>query len=566
MTHSDASPLSAAKSALMAERLRGRVRVGLPSISSVTRNAGVRGGRLSVDQEPLWYFSRLVPTNPVYNEAVTIRKDGTFDVDAFRQAFNEFVRRHEAWRTTFSIVAGEPVQVVNPTTFFDLPLLDLSLLSADEAERQAAEHAAEAAKRPYDLEGGPLLRPTLVRFAHDRHRLYLAIHHLIFDGVSLYRVLLPELVALYDAFAAGQSSPLPEPVVQYGDYAAWEHEWVSSPVVHRRMEYWRSHLSDAPSLDLPLDQPRPSVQQFCGQVEEVTVDADVASGLHSLARQAGVTLFQVLATAFGILLGRYSGQQDVVFGTVADLRQRPELHSLVGYSLTPLVLRLNIGGDPTIAELLSRTRSEMLDALDNVVPFATLVREVQPQRDHGSNPLFQAMIELQPPMTTPDPSWSVHLMESDIGNAIGHAKVDLDLELDERPDGRITGLLIFDTDIIKADTARRMVGHFLTVLRAIATDATKPVSALPLLTELERHTALVEWNATEADYPARYVSTNSLPHVPTWIPVVSPLSSRGSSSHIWNSTREQMPSLTDYRGSGLRQAPSSASTPNGHSR
>jgi amino acid adenylation domain-containing protein len=501
MTHSDAAPLSAAKSALLAERLRGRVRVGLSSLPPVRRSSEVIRGPLSVDQEPLWYFSRLVPTNPVYNEAVTITKAGPFDADAFRRAFNEFVRRHEAWRTTFSVVGGEPVQVVNPTTVFDLPLLDLSLLSADEAERQATGHAAEAAKRPYDLEDGPLLRPRLVRFAHDDHRLYLAMHHLVFDGVTLYRVVLPELVALYDAFSAGQSSPLPEPVVQYGDYARWEHEWVSSPVVRRRLEYWRSHLSDAPSLVLPLDQPRPSVQRFRGQVEEVTVGADVASGLRSLARQAGVTLFQVLSTAFGILLGRYSGQQDVVFGTVADLRQRPELHSLVGYSLTPLVLRLNIRGDPTIAELLSRTRSEMLDALDNVVPFATLVREVQPRRDHGSNPLFQAMIELQPPMASPDPSWSVHLMDSEIGNAIGHAKLDLNLELDERPDGRITGLLIFDTDIIKADTARRMAGHFLTVLRAIATDATKPVSALPLLTEHERHTALVEWNTTEADYP-----------------------------------------------------------------
>jgi amino acid adenylation domain-containing protein len=443
-----------------------------------------------------------VPTSPVYNEAVTIRKDGPFDADVFRRAFNEFVRRHDAWRTTFSIVGGEPAQVVNPTTVFDLPLLDLSLLSADEAEHRAAREAADVAKRPYDLEHGPLLRPGLVRFADDHHRLYLAMHHLIFDGVTLYRVLLPELVALYEAFATGNSSPLPEPVIQYGDYAEWEREWVSSPAVRRRMEYWRSHLSGAPSLEFPLDHPRPPVQRFCGQVEEITVGANVASELRSLAQQTGVTLFQVLATAFGVVLSRYSGQQDVVFGTVADLRQRPELRSLVGYSLTPLVLRLNIGGDPTVAELLSRTRSEMVDALDNIVPFATLVREIQPHRDHDSNPLFQAMIELQPPMASPDPSWSVQLMEVEIGDAIGHAKLDLDLELDERPDGRICGLLIFDTDIIKVDTARRMAGHFLTVLHAIARDATKPVSALLVLTEPERHTALIEWNATEADYPS----------------------------------------------------------------
>jgi amino acid adenylation domain-containing protein len=502
MTHPDAVPLSAAKSALLAERLRGHVRVDLPSLPPVRCRADESRPPLSVDQEPLWYFSRLVPTSPVYNEAVTIRKEGPFDADAFRRAFNEFVRRHEAWRTTFTLVAGEPAQVVNPTSVFELPLLDLSLLSADEAEYRASRQAAEVAKRPYDLEHGPLLRPNLVRFADDHHRLYLAMHHLIFDGVTLYRILLPELVALYDAFAAGKPSPLQEPVVQYGDYAEWEQDWVSGPAVRRRMEYWRSHLAGAPSLEFPLDHPRPAVQRFCGQVEEITVGAEVASGLRSLAKQAGVTLFQVLATAYGVVLSRYSGQQDVVFGTVADLRQRPELNSLVGYSLTPVVIRLNIGGDPTIAELLSRTRSEMIDALDNLVPFATLVREIQPHRARGSNPVFQAMIELQPPMTSPDPSWSVHLMQGEIGDAIGHAKVDLDLELDERPDGRICGLLIFDTDIVKADTARRMAGHFITVLHDIATDATKRVSAIPLLTEQERHTALIEWNATEADYPS----------------------------------------------------------------
>ena len=501
MTPTDASPLSAVKRALLAERLRGRV-AGPRSLPSIRRRAGEAHAPLSVDQEAPWYISQLASTSPTYNEAVTIRKEGIFDADAFRQAFNAFVHRHEAWRTTFVIVEGEPVQVVNPPSAFDLPLLNFSHLSADDAERHATRQAAEEAKRPYDLEHGPLLRPSLVRIAHEDHRLYLAMHHLIFDGVTLCRVLLPELVALYDAFVAGRPSPLPEPVVQYGDYAEWEREWVSGPIVRRRLEYWRAHLSGAPSLGLPLDHPRPSVPRFCGQVEDVTIEAELASGLRSLAQRTGTTLFQVLATAFGVLLSRYSGQRDVVFGTVADLRQRPELQSLVGYCLTPLVLRLDIGGDLAVEELLVRTRSEMLDNFDNVVPFATLVRDLHPERNRGSNPLFHAIIELEPPMASPDPSWSVHQMDVEIGNTIGHAKVDLDLEFDERPDGRISGLLFFDTDIIEAETARRMADHFLGLLRAMAADATKAVSALPLLTAQERHKTLFEWNATEADFPA----------------------------------------------------------------
>ncbi len=498
MNDTDAAELSQAKRALLAQRLRGRTLVPRPSSSAKHASGNFP---LSVDQEALWYFSRLAPTNPVYNESVTIRKDGPFDVGAFRRAFNEFVRRHEAWRTTFSTVRGEPTQVVNPPTAFELPVLDLSQLRSDEAERHASQMAADEAQRPYDLERGPLLRPRLVRFAESQHRLYLAMHHLVFDGVTLSRVLLPELVALYDAFAAGQPSPLPEPVLQYSEYVEWERDWMSGTVASRRMEYWKAHLDGAPMLELPLSHTRPTVPRFRGQMEGITVDAKLASEVRSLARECGVTLFQVLATCFGILLSRYSGQQDVVFGTVTDMRQRPELSSLVGYSLTPLVLRLDVAGEPTVEDLLSRFRSTLLGALDNLIPFTTLVREIHPERQHGSNPLFQAMIELQPPMASVDSCWSVHLMEVEIGNAIGHAKLDLDLELDERPGGHISGRLIFDTDVIESDTAKRMVGHFLTLLEAMTSDPRRSVSALSLLGERERQKVLLDWNDTEADYP-----------------------------------------------------------------
>ena len=221
MNDTDGVELSDAKRALLAQRLRGR-KGGPQPFAIQKRVSSERHVPLSVDQEALWYLSHLAPASPVYNEAVSIRKDGPFDVDAFRLAFNEFVRRHEAWRTTFATVKDEPTQVVNPPTVFELPVLDLSQLPTDEAEHHAVQLAADEAKRPYDVEHGPLLRPRLVRIAEDDHRLYLAMHHLVFDGVTLYRVLLPELVALYDAFAAGQPSPLPEPILQYGDYAEWE--------------------------------------------------------------------------------------------------------------------------------------------------------------------------------------------------------------------------------------------------------------------------------------------------------------------------------------------------------
>ena len=212
--------------------------VMLPRVTS-------RTAPLSSAQEPLWYFSRLAPGNPVYNEAVAIRKDGPFDVDAFRLAFNGIVRRHEIWHSTFEIVDGEPMQVVLQPPTFELPMLDLSGMSRSDAEVGAAAMAAEDAMPPYALDRGPLIRPRLVRFAGDHHRLYLAMHHLVFDGFSLRRVVLPELINLYNAYVSGESSPQLDPPFQYPDYAQWEREHANDS---GKIEYWRGSLSGAPTL------------------------------------------------------------------------------------------------------------------------------------------------------------------------------------------------------------------------------------------------------------------------------------------------------------------------------
>ena len=203
--------LSVAKRELIQRRLQGNDWPSDDPAPSPDRVAQLRQACLSVAQEPLWYFSQLAPGNPVYNEAVTIRKDGPFDVDAFREAFREIVRRHEIWRSTYELRDGEPTQVVHPVPELPLPLVDLSHLPGREAQREAAAMAAEEARRPYSLEAGPLVRPTLVRLGADHHRLYLALHHIVFDGVSLYRIILPELIALYNARGSALGLRLPSP-------------------------------------------------------------------------------------------------------------------------------------------------------------------------------------------------------------------------------------------------------------------------------------------------------------------------------------------------------------------
>jgi surfactin family lipopeptide synthetase A len=492
--------LSEAKRALLQQRIRARGAVRDTQTQLVAR-AQAGPAPLAAVQEHLWHSSRLAPENPVYNEVIVIHKDGPFDAGALRAAFTELIRRHHIWRSSYSVVDGEPMQITHPAAPVELPVLDLSWTGRGEAELEAGRLAAEQARRPFDMANGPLLRPLLVRIAADHHRLYLALHHMIFDGFSVYRVVLPELVALYDDAVAGRRPSLPEPAIQYEDYAAWSRRASQGDDLKRRLEYWHRRLDGAPALELPLDRPRPSRRAFRGAMERLRIPSSVADGLRAVSRDTGGTLFQTMAAALAVLLQRYSGQDDVVFGTTVDQRVRPELEAMVGYCLTPLVLRADLGDDPPFTELLRNTRRDLLDGIDNTVPFDALVRELRPPRHPGANPIFQVTLMLEPPMAFTDPSWGLDLIDASLGNAVGHAKFDLMIELDERPDGGIHGRLIYDRDLFDDATAKGMVEHWDALLRGIVADPTRPISELPMLTEAERHQQLVEWNRTDTEYP-----------------------------------------------------------------
>jgi len=460
---------------------------------------------LSVAQEALWYSSVLTPREISYNEAISFRKRGSFDAEAFRRAFDEIVRRHPAWRTTFEAADGDPIQVVCPATAFDLPVRDLSHLTAERAERRAVRVVADVARVPYDLQRGPLVRPRLFRFPGDEHRLYLAMHHLIFDGVSVTRVVLPELVVLYDAFRAGLPSPLPEPKTRYVDYARWEQNWIDQPRPERRLKRWREHLTPLPVLTLPLDHPRPPATRSRGGTIGLSLAAELVQRLRAVGLDIGATLFQVLATGWAVLLGRYAGQDDVIFATAADLRQRPEFEAIVGYSLTTLVLQLDLSGDPCFTEAVIRLRNELLDGLDNVLPFERLVRGLPGGGQAGGNPIYQTMIVLEPATESPDPMWSIHQIDPPLADAVGCAKLDLELQLDERPDGHVVGQLIYDRELFETATANAMTQHWLRLLGAVAADPGSRISHLPVLTRADEHRQLIEWNATTAERPCEAI-------------------------------------------------------------
>ena len=405
---------------------------------------------VSFAQQQIWVHAQLVPEIPIYNEPITIRRNGVLDVQVLERVLTEIVRRHQAWRTVFRAVGGEPVQIVQPAMPVRLRVADLRGLPTGERESEGRRLAVEDALRPFDLSQGPLFRALLVHFSDTEHRLFLTLHHIIFDGYSIYRVLLPELAKLYKAFATGKSADLPELPTQYPEFARWERGWLpQGERLVSQLAYWRKQLDGNPSvLQLPTDQPRPPVQSFRGAIQPISFTRELRDALKLLSQREGATLFMGMIAAFAVLLSRYSSCEDVSIGTVSSGRKRSELEGLLGYFLNPVVLRNNLSGDPTFRELLRRTREVTLDALSNDdAPFTQVVNEVHPNRSLSFNPLFQALLTLEPPMSESQDGWTIALTQSEVDT--GLSKVDLCLELDDRASG-LVGRFKYSSDLVSA--------------------------------------------------------------------------------------------------------------------
>jgi amino acid adenylation domain-containing protein len=394
----------------------------------------------------------------------------------------EVVRRHEAWRTSFEEIGGEGRQVVRPPPRFSLPVRDLSTLTEADRDAEAQRIATEEARRPLGL-SGPLVRAKLVRIAPNEHRLYVIVHQIIHDGISVYSVFLPELAALYEAFAAGMPSPLAELSVQYPDYAAWQRGPNSGAVTEASLAYWRRQLSGGPApLEIPTDRPRPAVQSFRGGQHTFRLSQALTSALKRLSQREEATLFATLVAAFKILLYRYSGQDDIAVGTAISTRRLPEVETLLGVFLNTIVLRTQLAEESAFREVLARVKRVIVDGLSHGdVPFHRLVRDLQPRRDPGRNPLFQVTFVLEPPMPPPRPGWVMTQMDADTGIS----RVDLYLQMDDRPEG-LVGHIRYNSDLWQHATIVRLAEHFERLLEGITADPGTAISAIPMSAPIER--------------------------------------------------------------------------------
>lgn len=466
------------------------------SIQPIPRTGNIP---LSFAQQRLWFFDQMEPGNPLYNLPGALRLRGSLNVAALEQSFNEIVRRHEALRTTFKTVDGQPVQAIAPTLTLAIPMLDWRQLRENEREAEVLRLTDEERERPFDLAKGPLLRTTVVRLDEAEYVALLTMHHIISDAWST-GILVRELSTLYEAFSTGQASPLPELPIQYADFAAWQRQWLQDEVLDAQLTYWKKQLNGTlPVLQLPTDHPRPRVQTFRGARRSFSLSADLTEALKALSQKEETTLFMTLLAAFKTLLYRYTSQADILVGSPIANRNRPEIEGLIGFFVNTLVLRTDLSGNPTFQELLQQVRQVTWDAYDHQdLPFEKLVDELQPERDRSYSPLFQVKFMLDNSPRVDLILSGLTLSSLNLENTT--AKLDLSLDMYETS-SELRGTFEYNTDLFNEATIDELTGHFLRLLSGIVNHPNHPISELPLLTAAEQHQRLVEWNNTQTEYP-----------------------------------------------------------------
>lgn len=440
-------------------------------------------GPLSLAQQRVWFFSRLEPGSPLYTGIWASRWLGPLDQKALEAGIAEIIRRHAVLRTRFPASDEGPIAEVDHVGSFHLPLHPCTV-PPQEREEEAREWALAEACRPFDLAREHPLRATLLRLGPQDHVLALTIHQIAFDRWSR-DVIRQELVALYQAFAAGRPSPLTDPPAQYQDYARAQIERVASGGLGRELAYWRDRLDGAPQLlALPTDLPRPTSAGHQGAQLSLRLPSALVSALVALGQQHRATLFMTLLAAFKALICRWTGQSDLVIGVPIAGRLRPEYETLVGCFTNTLVLRTNLGGDPTFRELIGRVRTVALGAYAHQeIPFELLVRELRPERTMGQHPLFQVLFNF---LAFPRPVAEVpglRIEEMELQPPV--ALVDLSLGV-RGMDGEFSCQLSYNPQLFLEQAMSELLQRFHLLLEAVAERPDQRLSALALASDEPR--------------------------------------------------------------------------------
>jgi acyl-CoA synthetase (AMP-forming)/AMP-acid ligase II len=452
---------------------------------AIARSARDGWATASIAQERTRDLQNALPGLPFFNILYALRLTSSVDAAVLERSINEIVRRHEILRTTFAVVHGRHVQVIAPQLSIPVVLDDLHRLSKSTRDTSAARLVEQEVLHSFDLIKGPLLRVRLLRLAKREYLLLISMHQVICDGWSL-GVLAQELTALYDAFSAGEPTPLPPLSIQYADFAYWQRQWRSHPDIAAQLAYWCEQLHDPlPVMKLATARPKRPLDGFRTARREVALPARLSEAAKRFSQQEGGTLFMALVAAFKTLLHRYLGQEDLRVATLVANRNRPGTEKLVGPLVNTLILRTNLAGDPTPREVLRRVRLTTLAAFANQdLPFEELVETLERERSVGRPTLAQVMIWLENAALRPIAN-SGHKIAFEEANPsmllplVTITTFHVILMLRESAHG-LVGCCVYKPHLLRAATVDRLLRDFRKVLEVMVTRPERPISTIRL--------------------------------------------------------------------------------------
>ncbi|MGB8273869.1 MAG: condensation domain-containing protein [Alphaproteobacteria bacterium] len=434
---------------------------------------------ISFSQEWWLGLERLAPPSAASNRPSALRLQGPLDAPSLSRALAEVLRRHESLRTAFPPDREKPggrVQEISPPAAFGLDCDDLAG-SPSPLDAAKAAIMAETAK-PFDIESGPLYRARLLRLGPDHHVLSFVVHHAVFDGWSM-AVFTRELAQIYGAFAQGHASPLPEPALQYADFAAWQRDAVSGARREALMKFWRERLADVRLPELPADHARLKPPGLRGGTAHRLIPQPAWKAARALGHGEGATLYMVCLTAFHALLGRLAETQDVATGCLVTGRSPAESESLIGLFFNAVVMRTDLSGDPTVRELLGRVRRGALGALAHQdMPIGALVDALKIAPGPGESPiaLVPVLFQMRNFPKAEDEAAGVTFRE--FKTETGMARFDLTFDVAET-DGGLALTLDYNRDLFDAGTSAALLADFAAMLDALCARPEARLSSLP---------------------------------------------------------------------------------------
>jgi amino acid adenylation domain-containing protein len=451
----------------------------LPSIVPLPRDGPLP---LSIAQEQLWQLDEMLPGTHFFNVPFVYRLSGPLDIAGLEKSLSETIGRHEILRTVYPKVDGLPVGLIKEVSNFELQVTDLRDRASDDLVQATTDLILEARKHPFNLRQGPLIQIQLLRLADEESLLLVTSHHIIIDQWSM-RVLRSELVTLYKAFSRGAPSPLPDPPIQFGDFARWERDSMDSDFLKVQLDYWKKQLADPlPVLEFTgMENPKNQISFRISRCP-IELDVDLFSGINTLARNERCTSFMVLLVALSAALFEHTGRTDIRIGTLVANRRRKETELTVGNFVNTVILRIRVSGRMTFRQLLAQARDVTLAAFAHQeLPFEQLARTLERERGVDRASLFQVLLIYQHmtdlPVSLPGLTFApvpMHRLGTDSDIAI--TAFDLIFDLRESST-KLNGSLTYKTEGFRVAEVAGITKSVIEILRRMVSRPQQPLSS-----------------------------------------------------------------------------------------